>query len=81
MTQRDTLAYDLPMKKQEVIDHFGGVGATARALGIAQPSVTTWKDPLPELRQLQIEVLTGGVLRAGPECDRYRVPPIIRAAA
>lgn len=81
MTTDDTLAYDDRMKKQEVIEYFGGVGATARALEIAQPSVSTWTDPLPELRQLQIEVLTGGALRAGQECDRYRVPPIIRAAA
>jgi hypothetical protein len=62
------------MNKQDVLDHFGGVIATAKALKIAQPSVSNWNDPLPELRQLEIEQLTGGKLRAGPECDKYRVP-------
>jgi transcriptional repressor of cell division inhibition gene dicB len=62
------------MKKQEVLDHFGGVIATAKSLGISQPSVSNWTDPLPELRQLELEQLTGGRLKAGPECDKYRVP-------
>lgn len=48
--------------------------ATARALGISQPSVSNWDEQLPPLRQLEIENLTGGKLRAGPECDKYRVP-------
>lgn len=61
------------MNKSEVLEHFGGVVETAKALGIAQPSVTNWSDPLPILRQLQVERMTGGKLRAGPECDKYRV--------
>ena len=64
------------MKKQQVLDYFGGGSAAAKALGIAPPSVTMWKDDqIPELRQLQIERLTGGKLRAGPECDKFRVAP------
>ena len=62
------------MTKQEVLDYFGGGAAVARALGISHPSVTNWTDPLPDLRQLEIERLTNGELRAGPECDKYRVP-------
>ena len=62
------------MKKQEVLDYFGGVIATAKALGISQPSVSNWGEDLPELRQLELEQLTGGTLKAGPECDKYRVP-------
>ena len=69
------------MLKQSVLDHFGGVTATANALGIAPPSVSTWSDPLPELRQLEIEQLTKGALRAGPECDKYRVPQAKKVAA
>ena len=61
------------MLKQSVLAYFGGVTATANALGMAPPSVSTWVDPLPELRQLEIENLTGGKLKAGPECDKYRV--------
>ncbi len=63
------------MTKDQVIAYFGGSQqAVANALGIRQPSVSGWRDPLPELRQLEIERLTEGQLRAGPECDRYRVP-------
>ena len=69
------------MLKQDVLDHFGGATATALKLGVSQPSVSNWTDPLPELRQLQIERLTGGALRAGPECEPYRVPLIAQAAA
>ena len=69
------------MKKSDVLAHFGGVIATAKALGVTQPAVTQWTDPLPELRQLEIEALTRGELRAGVECDKYRVPPVIRESA
>ena len=69
------------MTKTEVLEHFGGVVATARALGIAQPSVSNWSEELPELRQLELEHLTGGALRAGPECDKYRVGPAPSAIA
>lgn len=71
-----------PMNKAEVIQHFGSVGETARALGLSQPSVTNWGDQLPILRQLEIERLTRGVLKAGPECNRFRVgakPPSVAA--
>lgn len=66
--------YDRRMNKQQVIDFFGGVSATAAALGISQPSVSNWTSRLPELRQLQIERLTRGALIASPECDIFRVP-------
>jgi len=62
------------MTKDQVLAHFDGVNATARALGLRQPSVSNWRDPLPVLQQLRIEAATDGVLRAGPECDPYRVP-------
>lgn len=65
--------YSVRMTKTEVLNHFGGAVATARALGISQPSVSNWSEDLPELRQLEIENLTAGVLRASPECDKYRV--------
>lgn len=61
------------MTKDQVIEHFGSQAAVAVALGIRQPSVWEWGDPLPPLRQLEIERLTAGALRAGPECDKYRV--------
>lgn len=69
------------MKTTDVIEHFGSQYAVARALGIKQPSVANWKDEPPALRQLQIEAVTGGALRADPECDKFRVKPAKRVAA
>lgn len=62
------------MTKDEVLKHYGSQAAVAEALRIKQPSVANWGDRLPELRQLEIEQLTKGALKAGPECDKYRVP-------
>lgn len=55
------------MNKTEVLDFFGGVAKTAKALGIAQASVSVWSDTIPMGRAYQIEVLTGGQLKAIPE--------------
>jgi hypothetical protein len=54
------------MNPKELIDHFGGIGATARALSVKAPSVSEWKakGAVPIGRQFQAEVLTGGALRA-----------------
>lgn len=38
--------------------------AIARALGIKGPSVVNWGERIPPLRQLQIERVTGGTLKA-----------------
>ena len=35
------------MKKQLLIDYFGGTSATALALDVKQPSVSQWPDDLP----------------------------------
>jgi TorA maturation chaperone TorD len=51
---------------QQAIEAAGGVGALARLLGIAQPSVSNWQR-IPAERVLSVEALTGvprGVLRA-----------------
>lgn len=55
------------MKTQEVLEHFGNQTETAKALGIKQPSVATWGEFPPANRQIQIQALTGGKLRAEPE--------------
>jgi len=60
------------MKKQEVIDYFGGVVRVAEALGIKHPSVIRWPDPIPELRARQLDELTHGGLKFNP--DHYRKP-------
>lgn len=56
------------MKTSEAILWAGGTQvALAARLGINQPSVAGWGDYPPPLRQIQIEQLSGGVLRAEPD--------------
>lgn len=52
------------MRTTDVIKHFGSQAAVARALGIKPPSVAEWGDDVPPLRQLQIEKITRGALKA-----------------
>ena len=57
----------VPMTFAQVIKFFGGVGNTARALGLKQPSVSNWRTrsrKIPYLRQLHIERVTQGKLKA-----------------
>lgn len=54
------------MRTQDAIDHFGSRSALARALGINAASTYSWRDEVPPLRQLQLEALTDGKLRADP---------------
>jgi len=60
------------MKKQDVIDHFGGVTRVAEVLGIKHPAVIRWPDPIPELRARQLDELTNGALKFNP--NDYRKP-------
>jgi hypothetical protein len=70
------------MTTDEAIKELGGTqAALALALGMTQGSVSLWKEYPPALRQLQIEALTGGKLKAEAECDKYRVPMLRRKAA
>lgn len=53
--------------------HFGNsTSRLARALGIEPPSVYDWGRFPPPLRQLQLEQITNGALKAEPECDKFR---------
>ncbi|MCS3769290.1 DNA-binding transcriptional regulator YdaS (Cro superfamily) [Aeromonas hydrophila] len=54
------------MRKQDVISYFGGVTKTAIALGINKATVSCWGETIPKGRAYQIEVLTGGKLKAEP---------------
>lgn len=51
------------MNKKDAIEHFGSQQALADALGIKQPSVAAWKN-IPAIRQIQLEAITEGALRA-----------------
>lgn len=69
------------MRTEEAAKYFGSKSALAAALTkaghrIAQPSVATWKEYPPDVRQLQIERITHGELKAEPECRvRLGLPP------
>ena len=54
------------MNTLDVLNHYGTQAAVADALGLAQASISKWakRDCVPQLRQLQLEALTGGALKA-----------------
>jgi DNA-binding transcriptional regulator YdaS (Cro superfamily) len=54
------------MLKKDAIAHFGSQRRVAEALGIKQPSVANWPEIVPPLRQVQLEVVTQGKLKADP---------------
>ncbi|MDP9511372.1 Cro/CI family transcriptional regulator [Pseudomonas protegens] len=55
------------MKRQVAIDYFGSIPALAKALKITYEAVRQWGEEVPELRQYQLEKLTNGQLKAGPD--------------
>lgn len=54
------------MTKKQAIDHYKTQVLLAKALGIRQPTISQWGEFPPPLRQLQLERLTGGKLKAEP---------------
>lgn len=56
------------MSPADVISHFGTQVNVASALGITQPTVSEWVQNgyVPLGRQYEIQVLTGGKLKADP---------------
>jgi hypothetical protein len=62
------------MTKDQAVEAFDTQVKLAEALGITQGSVAGWGTYPPALRQLQIEALTGGRLKAEPDCDKFRFP-------
>lgn len=61
-------AYSYDVTKDQAITYYGSQAALSDALGIKQPSVADWGEYPPALRQIQLERLTAGKLRAEPEC-------------
>lgn len=60
------------MKPSDLLTHYGSQAAISRACGIRQPSVCIWfkSGQIPPIRQLEIEALTEGALRADAEISR-----------
>jgi len=55
------------MKKSDVLDYFGGVSKTAKALGITKSAVSVWREVIPYGRAFQIQLMTKGKLKANPK--------------
>lgn len=58
------------MNYQAVIAHFGGPAQLASALGIKRQAVYQWGGEIPQLRQFEIERLTGGKFVARRSGDK-----------
>ena len=55
------------MTTEEAIQHFGGRKALADALGVWPQVIYQWGERPPMGRQYELEVKTGGVLKADRE--------------
>ena len=54
------------MTTQDAVRHYGSQTKLATALGIKQGSVSGWGEYPPALRQLQLQQITRGQLKAEP---------------
>lgn len=52
------------MKTADAIRHFGTQAALARALGVSKQAVAQWGEVVPDGRAYQLQVITGGKLKA-----------------
>lgn len=60
------------MDTNDLREHFGSLTAAAKAIGTSIQVVSAWntKNRIPIGRQYEIQVLTGGKLRAAPDTGR-----------
>ncbi|WP_080988616.1 Cro/CI family transcriptional regulator [Aeromonas caviae] len=68
------------MKTDDVIAHFGGITPLAKALEVKTQAISQWGENIPKLRAYQIEVLTGGELKADPATPSGQQRPYQRVA-
>ncbi len=54
---------DSQLKKQDVIDYFGGVQNAADALGMTHQAIYAWGDLVPASRQAHVELATKGKVK------------------
>jgi hypothetical protein len=55
------------MKTQDAIEHFGGIKQLAEALSIWPHNISRWGDTVPLARQYELEVKSGGRLKANDD--------------
>lgn len=68
------------MKKADAINYFGSAAELARKLNISEAAVSQWGDTIPQGRAYQIEVVTGGALKADPAAPSGQQRPSQRVA-
>lgn len=54
------------MKKADAINYFSSAAELAKKLNISEAAISQWGETIPQGRAYQIEVLTGGKLKADP---------------
>lgn len=52
------------MKTEQALKHFGGNTKLTELLGLSSGAISQWGEYPPPLRQVQIEALSGGALKA-----------------
>ena len=52
------------MKTADAIAYFGSQSRLAKEIDISQPAISKWGEDVPTLRAFQIQILTGGKLKA-----------------
>jgi len=62
------------MKKKDAILYFGTATKLGKAVGICRSAVSVWGEYPPQIRQIQIEKITGGFLKAEPGCIIEETP-------
>jgi len=65
------------MKTELAVDYFGTKAAIADALGIKRSAVSQWGETIPQGRAYQIEVLTGGKLKASARSTPQQPTPCV----
>lgn len=68
------------MKTETAINHAGTSKGLADLLGITPSAISQWGDEVPPARQLQLEAITGGELKADPDCLERLLNPKKAAA-
>lgn len=54
------------MLTKDAVIYFKGKSRVAAALGISAAAVSQWGEHVPQLRQYQLQSLSGGVLKVSP---------------
>lgn len=54
------------MLTKDAVTYFKGKSRVATALGISPAAVSQWGEHVPQLRQYQLQSLSGGILKVSP---------------